>query len=476
MKSFSLLLLVASISFIAGAGLTYVAKTPWTSDMANQASIKPQEGPMLPPQGSVATDVIAGTGASSGNTSESEAGHPSMSHQHAMGDAAGHQHDRASAKHDHAAKGSSKAMDHQHGKSTAGGHQHDGSSAKHDHAAKGSSKAMDHQHGTSAAGGHQHDGAAAKHDHAAKGSSQAIDQQHRKNAAGRHQHEKSGATAQAKDPQHKQSNDAPEASGKTSHPLPSDLLGSAGTGPGTTTGNGQSMGATSGDQSKDTSDKEPGSKTVPPAKMKDGHDNHSFNTHNHANGGSHDPWSSASSRQKAIKIAAHEGNAGSSPGKAKHSHGSRQAERTKAKASPATHQHGASEAAGHSHAGGDGHAHGDMHSQGQITNPIKPTEASVKKGQQLFNIYCSVCHGAEGRGGTPMESKIPGIPKFTPDLLRSVDDNHMFSMVTSGHGPMPGYAEALTPEERWHVTNYVRTLPDKLAAERKATVRQGASR
>lgn len=75
-----------------------------------------------------------------------------------------------------------------------------------------------------------------------------------------------------------------------------------------------------------------------------------------------------------------------------------------------------------------------------------------------------------------MESKIPGIPKFTPELLRSVDDTHMFTMVTSGHGPMPGYAEALTPEERWHVTNYVRTLPDKLAAEKKAAVRQGASR
>ena len=75
-----------------------------------------------------------------------------------------------------------------------------------------------------------------------------------------------------------------------------------------------------------------------------------------------------------------------------------------------------------------------------------------------------------------MESKIPGIPKFTAGLLRSVDDSHMFSMVTSGHGPMPGYAEALTPEERWHVTNYVRTLPDKLAAEKKAPARQGASR
>lgn len=122
MKSFSLLLLIASISFIGGAGLTYVAKTPWTSDMANQPSIKPQEGPMLPPQGSVATALLKGAGASSENTSESEAGHQSMGHQPAMGGAAGHQHDGAAAKHDHATKESSKAMGLQHGKSDVAGY------------------------------------------------------------------------------------------------------------------------------------------------------------------------------------------------------------------------------------------------------------------------------------------------------------------------------------------------------------------
>jgi mono/diheme cytochrome c family protein len=166
----------------------------------------------------------------------------------------------------------------------------------------------------------------------------------------------------------------------------------------------------------------------------------------------------------------HRGNAaGSSAEKAKHSHSSGTSDKMKAAASAGTHQHG------HGAGAGDGHAHGGMHSQAQVVNPIKPSEASVKKGHQLFNVYCSVCHGTEGRGGTPMAGKIPGIPKFTPELLRKVDDNHMFSMVTSGHGPMPGYGEALTPEERWHVTNYVRTLPDKLA-EKKAPVRQGASR
>jgi mono/diheme cytochrome c family protein len=37
----------------------------------------------------------------------------------------------------------------------------------------------------------------------------------------------------------------------------------------------------------------------------------------------------------------------------------------------------------------------------------------------------------------------------------------MYSMLTTGHGPMPGYAEALSAEERWHTINYLRSLQEK---------------
>jgi mono/diheme cytochrome c family protein len=483
MKSFSIWIVVASLSFIAGAGLTYVAKTPWTSDMANQPSIKPQEGPMLPPQGSVATDVISGTGAAAGNMSESEAGHQDMGHQGAMGEAAGHQHDGASAKQDHASKGSSKAMGQELGTSAAGDHQHGGTAAKHDHPAKGSSPAMgQQQHGASAAGGHQHDGAAAEPDYASKGVFPAKGQKQGTSAGGGHQHDgaaakndqgpKSTAPSQTKDSQHATAGEAQQTSDTTFHRLPYDLLGSAGTGPGTTTGTSRTSDPTSGDQSKATGGmQEHGSKTMPPAKTKDSHDNHSTNSASPSGSASHEHRPSASSGQKASKMAAHDhgGNpATSSAGKAKHSHSSGTSDKMKPAASKEMNQHG------HGAGAGNGPAHGGMQSQGQITNPIKPTEASVKKGQKLFNVYCSVCHGTEGRGGKPMAGKLAGIPTFTPELLRKVDDNHMFSMVTSGHGPMPGYAEALTPEERWHVTNYVRTLPEKLAE--KGPARKGASR
>lgn len=331
---------------------------------------------MLPPQGSVTTGLISGTGVSGGNKTEAEAGHQGMADQHAMGEAAGHQHDSPTEKHDHGAKASPKGMGHQHGPSTAADHKHDDAAGKHDHGSK---------------------------------------------------------------------NVAPPK-GKPSQPLPTDLMGSAGTGPGKTI---PSPGGQPKPADKSSGAHDHGSKQAPQAPAKASQHNHS--SHSHAGGAEHD-----------------HGATGVSPGKEK-------VEKMKAKDSAATHQHGPSEPAGHSHAGGSGHAHGTEMQAKQVINPIKATEASVKTGHKLFSIYCAVCHGSEGRGGAPMAGKLAGIPKFTAELLRSVDDAHMFSMVTSGHGPMPGYAEALSPEERWHVANYVNTLQKKLANEQQSSPR-GASR
>lgn len=98
----------------------------------------------------------------------------------------------------------------------------------------------------------------------------------------------------------------------------------------------------------------------------------------------------------------------------------------------------------------------------EMVNPVAPTSTSVREGEALFKIYCRVCHGARGQGGMPIGQKYPGIPRFTRDLLRQTPDSHMFSMLTSGHGPMPGYAEALSRSDRWNVINYVRKLQNEL--------------
>lgn len=275
MRNLSMLVMVASLSFIAGVGLTYVARTPWSSDMADQPSIKPQEQPRLPPGRSVPTDQM-GRRLDSGKSPQSEGGQTEMGHSHGPGSAGTpeHHHDSSGA-----SEGGSPKM-----------------------------KNPPHDHGDNKTPGH-------------------------------------------------------------------------------------------------------------------------------------------------------------TPDHSTHSHGPEQSKGAKA---AEKHSHDARSGSIHAHDGGkgEGHAHGDGASSRMRTvtpKPVKATPTSIRQGEELFNIYCAACHGSDGQGGMPMEKALSGIPKFTPQLLQRESDPHMFSMVTSGHGPMPGYAEALMPEERWHVINYLRSLQSKLA-------------
>ena len=92
-------------------------------------------------------------------------------------------------------------------------------------------------------------------------------------------------------------------------------------------------------------------------------------------------------------------------------------------------------------------------------NPIAATPASVRRGGELFVIYCTPCHGSGGKGDGPVSVKfVPPADLSNPDLQKGRTDGYWQSYMSAGGAVMPSYAEALSPEERWHVVNYLRTL------------------
>jgi len=95
-------------------------------------------------------------------------------------------------------------------------------------------------------------------------------------------------------------------------------------------------------------------------------------------------------------------------------------------------------------------------------NPIAATPASVQRGGELFVIYCTPCHGTSGKGDGPVSTKfVPPADLTNPDLHRARTDGYWQSYMSAGGAVMPSYAEALTPDERWHVVNFLRTLAQK---------------
>lgn len=95
-------------------------------------------------------------------------------------------------------------------------------------------------------------------------------------------------------------------------------------------------------------------------------------------------------------------------------------------------------------------------------NPIKAAPASLAHGQALFAIYCTPCHGPGGKGDGPVSPKFIPPPDIThPSIQKARTDGYLQHVIGTGGAVMPAYGEALSPEERWDVVNYLRSIAQK---------------
>lgn len=92
-------------------------------------------------------------------------------------------------------------------------------------------------------------------------------------------------------------------------------------------------------------------------------------------------------------------------------------------------------------------------------NPMAATPESIRIGGDLYVVYCTPCHGPAGKGDGLVAAKfVPPADLTNPDLQKGRTDGYWQSYLSVGGSVMPSYAEALSPEEQWHVVNYLRTL------------------
>ncbi|HHI92645.1 MAG TPA: cytochrome c [Gammaproteobacteria bacterium] len=99
-----------------------------------------------------------------------------------------------------------------------------------------------------------------------------------------------------------------------------------------------------------------------------------------------------------------------------------------------------------------------------LVNPIAVTAASLKKGRNLFRIYCSACHGLTGKADSPVSGKIGAIDLTDDYVQTSMSEGWLWGTITFGSYVMPAYgvpgeqggSNDLSVEERWHVVNYLK--------------------
>ncbi len=92
-------------------------------------------------------------------------------------------------------------------------------------------------------------------------------------------------------------------------------------------------------------------------------------------------------------------------------------------------------------------------------SPVMVTEASLRRGQERYNITCSVCHGKAGDGqGIMLKKGYVPPPSFHSDLIRGYSDGQIFHAISEGIRNMPSYKGQITVEDRWLIVNYLRVL------------------
>ena len=96
-----------------------------------------------------------------------------------------------------------------------------------------------------------------------------------------------------------------------------------------------------------------------------------------------------------------------------------------------------------------------------LKSPLDINEQNMSVGKELYEIYCSVCHGPKGDGqGILMKSeKFLGIPSYAD---RDITEGTIYHVLMYGKNLMGSHASLVNQEERWQISQYVLELRNEL--------------
>ncbi len=98
-----------------------------------------------------------------------------------------------------------------------------------------------------------------------------------------------------------------------------------------------------------------------------------------------------------------------------------------------------------------------------LSNPLPITEDGLQQGQELYDIFCGICHGPAGGGLGYLVRDDGGLyPAQPANLLLpefvAASEGRYYHAIMHGKNVMGGYSDKMGYEERWNVIHYIRSL------------------
>lgn len=92
-------------------------------------------------------------------------------------------------------------------------------------------------------------------------------------------------------------------------------------------------------------------------------------------------------------------------------------------------------------------------------------QESVKRGDDVYRVFCISCHGVTGTGDGPVSQRgFPPPPSLLTGKSRQMKDGQLFHVLTYGQNSMPTFSPELSHSRRWDVINYIRDMQNKVPA------------
>lgn len=83
--------------------------------------------------------------------------------------------------------------------------------------------------------------------------------------------------------------------------------------------------------------------------------------------------------------------------------------------------------------------------------------ARAQSGADVYKSKCAMCHGADGKGDSPIGKSMKLRDLGSADVQKQ-SDAELMAITSGGKGKMPGYKGKLSDEQIKEVVSYIRTF------------------